>query len=297
MFRLLTTLVALTATSTLCLAQPVPQAPDRSLTVAAYNIRHGAGNDTCTTPPGTANCALNLPRIADVIRSSGADIVALQEVDRFWIRSGMFDEPQELADMLGWHMCYGANLDHRPDNHSPVPHQYGTATLSRFPILSCENTFLPKAAPPAGEQRGLLETLINVRGVPLYFYNTHLHTQLADRLVQTEAIAAHLAQRTAPRILTGDLNARPDEASLHVLYENLIDVWPLARPDDDGFTFPARPTQPPNRRIDYIFVSDDVTVSGAHVMIDDLTVMASDHYPVVAEVSLPGSAVGIGRRR
>jgi endonuclease/exonuclease/phosphatase family metal-dependent hydrolase len=296
MFKLVVPIVPiLVMAGSLAWAQPAPQAPDRELVVAAYNIRHGAGNDTCTTPPGQANCALNLPRIAEVIRASGADIVALQEVDRFWIRSGLMDQPQVLADLLGWHACYGANLDHPPDSHSPVAHQYGTATLSRLPILSCENTLLPRTG--TGEQRGLLETLINVRGVPLRFYNTHLHTTLADRMVQTEAIAAHIQQRSTPAILAGDLNALPTEPSLQVLYELLVDVWPVARPDDDGFTFPARPTQPPNRRIDYIFVSPDVGISGAKVDVDDLTVMASDHYPVVAEVVLPGTSVGIGRRR
>lgn len=280
---------------------PGPQAPDRPLTVASYNIKHGAGNDTCVTPPAepgmprNPDCSLDLPRIASVIEATGADVVGLQEVDRFWARSGTVDQPQELADMLGWHACYGANLDHQPDSHSSVPHQYGTAILSRFPILECTNTLLPKANPPAGEQRGLLEALINVRGVPLRFYNTHLHTQLADRQVQTQAIADILDERPAPAVLVGDLNARPTESSLPVLYARLTDVWPVARPGEPGYTYVASPSRAPDRRIDYILVSDDVTIEGAEVLVDELTALASDHYPVVAEIALPGRAVGIGR--
>lgn len=288
---------------TAAVAQPeVPQAPDRELTVASYNIRHAAGNDSCTTPPAepgqppNPNCALDLPRIATVIQQSGADIVGLQEVDRFWARSGTVDQPQELADMLGWHSCYGANLDHDPDRHSTVPHQYGTAILSRYPILECTNTFLPKANPPAGEQRGLLEALINVRGVPLRFYNTHLHTRLADRRVQTQAIAGLLDEGQGPAVLVGDLNARPDEDSLQVLYDRLIDVWPAAHPDDPGYTFVASPTRPPDRRIDYVMISAEVELNSADVLVNQLTALAADHYPVVAEIALPGPTVGIGRR-
>lgn len=283
-------------------AQPGPQAPDREVTIASYNIKHGAGNEDCTTPPAepgmppNPDCSLDLPRIATVIESLGVDIVALQEVDRFWARSGTADQTQELADMLGWHGCYGANLDHDPDNHATVPHQYGTAIVSRYPILECTNTHLPKANPPAGEQRGLLYALINVHGVPFLVYNTHLHTQLADRIVQTQAIAEILdGRRRGPAVLLGDLNARPDEESLPVLMSRLVDVWPAARPDDPGYTYVASPTRVADRRIDYILASGNIRIEGAEVVVNELTAMAADHYPVVARLALPGSEVGIGR--
>lgn len=51
-----------------------PQAPDRSVTVASYDIHHGVGVDD----------RLDLDRIAEQIRTSGADIIGLQEVDRHW---------------------------------------------------------------------------------------------------------------------------------------------------------------------------------------------------------------------
>jgi hypothetical protein len=60
-----------------------PQAPDRSVTVASYNIHHGVGEDD----------QLDLDRIAEQIRTSGADIIGLQEVDRHWSsRSDFVDQ-------------------------------------------------------------------------------------------------------------------------------------------------------------------------------------------------------------
>lgn len=287
------------------LAQGPPQAGPRPLTVATYNIHHGTGNDTCTTPPPqpgqppNADCGLDLERIASVIEQLGADVVGLQEVDRFWARSGGVDQPTVLADRLGMHMCYGANLVHQPDAHATVPHEYGTAILSRFPILSCENLFLPKANPPAGEQRGLLQARVNVRGVPLMFLNTHLHTAVADRRVQVQAIADWLDANPSLPVLVGDLNARPAETTLPPLFSRLVDVWPAAHPDpsEPGFTFPALPTRPPDRRIDYILTDPRIAIDAARVDVSDLTALAADHYPVVASIALPGSEVGIGRPR
>ena len=274
-----------------------PQAGPRPLRVMIYNIHHGTGNSPCTPPapsvPPAPDCGLNLDAIADVIRSQDPDVVGLQEVDRFWARSGTVDQPEYLSRALRMFSCYGANLDHQPDNHSGVHHQYGTLILSRFPILECGNTFLPRATANS-EQRGLLATVINVRGVPLRFYDTHLHTQLADRVVQVQAIVKLIGTPTQPTVLVGDLNARPTESSLPPLYGVLRDSWTLSGAGF-GYSYPASPARAPDRRIDYVFVSADVAVPAITVALGPATELASDHYPVVADLALPGLAVGVGQ--
>lgn len=81
------------------------QGKEVSTTVMSYNIHHGVGIDG----------QLSLQRIADVIRDSGAEIVGLQEVDRHYgERSDFKDQAKELADLLGYHYAYGANLDLEP---------------------------------------------------------------------------------------------------------------------------------------------------------------------------------------
>jgi endonuclease/exonuclease/phosphatase family metal-dependent hydrolase len=96
-----------------------------------------------------------------------------------------------------------------------MPRQYGTLILSRYPILECRNTFLPSVRPGdppvQREQRGLLKVTVNVRGVPLAFYNTHLeHTSTYQdvRAAQVDAIYQLVGIFTEPTILAGDLNAR-----------------------------------------------------------------------------------------
>jgi endonuclease/exonuclease/phosphatase family metal-dependent hydrolase len=153
-----------------------PHAPDRELSVATYNIHHGAGVDD----------RLDLERIAREIERGGADVIGLQEVDRRWsARSEFVDQASWLAERLGMHVAYAANLDLDPLEPGQPRRQYGTAVLSRFPILSGHNTLLPR--PRGGEQRGLLETVLNVRGVRVRFANTHLqHNSAEERLAQTQ---------------------------------------------------------------------------------------------------------------
>lgn len=286
-----------------------PQAGPRALRAMTYNIHHGTGNDDCTPPPVTrppsTECAFDLDRIAQVIRDQAPDIVALQEVDRFWGRSGTLDHPALLAAALEMQPCYGANLSHNPDTHSSVPHQYGTLILSKFDILECSNTFLPSTRPATDttpavnrEQRGLLEVLVNVRGVPLRVYNTHYeHTsQFADvRAAQIQATIAHIGDFEEDTILAGDLNAPPTAPEIQPLLAFMRDAWPIANPGAPGYTISASPTAEPTRRIDYLLLSPQVTVVGAVVPINPLTRLAADHYPVRGDFTLPGAHVGIGR--
>lgn len=254
-----------------------PVAPDRELTVMTYNIHHAVGVDG----------ELDLERIAGVIRSQEAEIIGFQEVDRHWsARSDFQDQAKELAGMLDMHYVYGANLDLEPAEPGQPRRQYGTAILSEYPILESGNTLLPR--PEGGEQRGLLEALINVEGVPARVYNTHLqHNSAVEREAQVEAIMDHVGEFEEPSILMGDLNARPDAPELQPLYTRFEDAWAEGG-KGPGYTYSA---EVPDRRIDYVLISPDVSVSEARVP----HTLASDHLPVVAELSIPGESVGIGR--
>ena len=284
-----------------------PQAKPRELRVMTYNIKHGQTNASCTQPPRIPgqppfpDCNLDLQASIEVIRAHNPDIVGVQEVDRFWARSGYEDEPAAMSAALGLnHYCYGPNLQHAPDSHSNVPHEYGTVVLSRFPILECTNTLLRRTG--NNEQRGLTLALINVRGVPLQFYNTHLHTTAVDRLMQTADIASVIdAAPEGSKVLVGDFNARPPAAEMVTIYARFSDAWleggvPTAD-NPNGYTSPARLLGNPTSRIDYVFVSPQVEVTTAYVPIDGQTRLASDHYPVVADIALPGSEVGIRRNQ
>lgn len=249
--------------------------PNRTLRLATFNIHHGASPDD----------VLDLERTASVIRAMRVDVVGLQEVDRHWSeRSDFVDQAAWLGRRLGFHHAYGANLDEDPPEPGRPRRQYGTAILSRWPILRARNTFLPRFEDH--EQRGLLEALIRVRDRRIRFACTHLqHNDERERQAQAEAIVDLLGGADLQRtVLVGDLNAVPDTPEIRTLTEVLDDCWERVG-DGPGYTYDS--TQP-DRRIDYVLASPDLRPLRAEVYAGDPP--ASDHLPVVAEYALDGRA-------
>ncbi|PFG66026.1 endonuclease/exonuclease/phosphatase family metal-dependent hydrolase [Propionibacteriaceae bacterium ES.041] len=245
---------------------------DFQLTVLSYNIKHGVGEDG----------RLDLARIAEEIRASGADVVGLQEVDRYWgERSDWADQGAELARLLGYQLAYGANLDEAPPEGRTERRQYGTAILSRYPIVASENvplTSIPYPTRPT-EQRGLLTATINVRGAFVQVWNTHLdHQRSEQRISQVREILSRLDDPARPTVLTGDLNAIPDTPEMELLRTRFADTFrELGR--DDAYTYP---TNAPDRRIDYVLHAGPIrTLSG-----ELRTAQYSDHLGVLARLQI-----------
>lgn len=250
---------------------------DRPARVLSFNIHHGQGLDG----------NLDLQRIADVIKTSDADIVGLQEVDKGWSRSDFVDQTTWLAETLDMRAVFGANLDLEPENPGESRREYGTAILTKRPILEWDNTLLPLIQ---GEQRGLLRVRVAIRGVPVQVYNTHLeHSNVEERAAQITAIKEMIDTTTDSVVLTGDMNATPDKPEIADLVEGLVDTWE-AGGAGEGHTYPV---EDPNARIDYVLSSDDVVTRTAAVITTD----ASDHLPVQADVLLPGAKIGVSGPR
>jgi endonuclease/exonuclease/phosphatase family metal-dependent hydrolase len=150
--------------------------------LVSYNIQYGRGRDG----------VFDLERIAAAV--TGADVIALQEVERFWQRSGMCDQPGTLAEMLGdYHWVFGAGVDldaSTRDEHGRLNNrrrQFGNMLLSRTPILSSRNHLLPKYASlgPMSVQRSALEAVIETASGRLRVYCVHLtHLSAETRMPQ-----------------------------------------------------------------------------------------------------------------
>jgi endonuclease/exonuclease/phosphatase family metal-dependent hydrolase len=163
--------------------------------LATYNIHFGLGVDG----------RYDLPRIADAVR--GADIIALQEVERFFRRSGMTDQVAEFAALLPeYYWIYGEGLDVDASSVGPDGQidnrrrQFGNMLLSRFPILSRRNHLLPKwgTVSQISLQRSALEGVIALPSGPVKVYTLHLHHLApALRLQQVDALLEVIAR--APR--------------------------------------------------------------------------------------------------
>ncbi len=169
----------------------------------SYNIQFGRGKDR----------RFDLPRIAAELK--GADVIALQEVERYWQRSGNLDQVSELVSLLGdYYWVYGAGVDlHRnqdqdkPGIQYPQRRQFGNLLLSRRPILSSRHHLLPKYAStgPLSLQRSAIEAIIATRAGALRLYSVHLtHLCAATRIPQVEALLRiHQQAPTEGAAITG----------------------------------------------------------------------------------------------
>lgn len=232
----------------------------RELRVLTFNIHHAEGAD------GT----LDVARVAEVIKRSGADVVALQEVDRGAERSGRRDLLKELADLTGMRYAFGKNIDLQGGD-------YGNGLLTSRPIVSEGNRLLPTTN--GGEQRGVLQVVIDVQGTQVLVLATHLDHRRDDaqRVASAGAMLEMLkAWGDAPVMALGDFNDVPGSATHEALTTaGLIDVW-RAVGEGDGATIPVTA---PNRRIDWVLVRG-LEPLRAEVLKTD----ASDHLPVAATV-------------
>src|ERR1043166_5507630 len=137
-----------------CQTAPPPTASN-AFRVMTYNIHHGEGLDG----------KVDLLRIAELIKREGADIVALQEVDKSVERTARRDFPDELAALTGM-TCVFSNNYHFQGG------EYGNAVLTRFPVKRWTNTHFKKVNET--EQRGILQLLLEVQGREVVFMATHI---------------------------------------------------------------------------------------------------------------------------
>ena len=155
--------------------------------IVTYNIQFGLGKN------GHNDLALIASEIA------GADIIALQEVERNWQHSGCVDQPRTLAGLLDqYYWVYGPYFDVDASKKTSdgtitnVRRQFGNMILSRTPILSTRLFPLPKSI--ITDQRnmvmGMLEGVVDLGGgVAMRVYNTHLSAKsAADRIAQIHTI-------------------------------------------------------------------------------------------------------------
>jgi endonuclease/exonuclease/phosphatase family metal-dependent hydrolase len=215
-----------------------------------------------------------------VIRAAGPDVVGLQEVDRHYgDRSGFADQAPWLADALGMHLAFGATLDLDPPAAGRPRRRFGNAVLSRHPIADSDNVLLPRSG--GHEQRGLLRAGIDAGPQRWQVYTTHLQpNDPAERLAQARAVAERIGAPDHPLILLGDLNATPGTPEIRALTGGLADAWAAGR--CVGHTFPA---PLPYRRIDYVLHSPACRASAATVAGSLTARIASDHLPVVADMT------------
>lgn len=240
------------------------------LRVLVFNIH--AGKD--------AHGVDNMERVAAVVRETNADIVLLQEVDKFTTRSGKVDQVATLTRLTGYKGVFGKTLDYQGGD-------YGIAILSRWNIISDTLIHLPLNPPQARaggsyEPRGALRISIAAPGGAIHVVNTHLDASGADsfrrqEIPQVLAVGEAMKKTGALVLVGGDLNSEPSSAILGIVRDaKWVDLWTRCGKGND-LTYPQ---DKPIKRIDYLLAQPGVICRKATVLTSD----ASDHRGVLFEL-------------
>jgi endonuclease/exonuclease/phosphatase family metal-dependent hydrolase len=216
----------------------------------SYNIRNARGMDNVT----------DCKRIAGVINSTRADIVAIQEIDSATRRSGGIFILKEIAGHTKMEFSFSASIPFQGG-------KYGTGILSREKPLATKSVALPGKE----EARSLLIAEFKDYVVCC----THLSLNAEDRLSSVEIINRHTKDYKKTVYLAGDLNDAPSSMTI----EELQKSWTILN-DTAQLTFPS---VSPNTCIDYILVRKTGRVEVLNSSAVDEKV-ASDHLPIYVKV-------------
>ena len=253
------------------------EAHDASLRIMTVNVAHGRGESFHQLLQRTDTTLANLDSIASLLRCSGADIVALQEVDgpSFW--SGNFSHIDYLADNGAFSQSvHGKHVD-------GFGLSYGTALMANLDLMDPRAiTFDPSLSPvPKGfvvstvSWPGNSRVEVDIVSVHLDFASENIRKRQAAELIET------LRQRRRPVIIMGDFNTGWEENSTVQHISEALGLTAFS-PEQAGLeTFPAF-----GERLDWIMVSPELSFRSYHVLPDPV----SDHRSVIAEVVLNDTA-------
>jgi endonuclease/exonuclease/phosphatase family metal-dependent hydrolase len=246
-----------------------------TLRVMTYNVHSCVGMDG----------KIDAERIARVIARARPDVVALQELDVGRVRSFGEDQAHRIARYLemDFHFHPAMHLEEE---------RYGDAILTHLPQRLVKVGSLPGLADkPRLEPRGALWVALDLHGQEVQVINTHLGLSPRERMAQVEVLLGSdwlgHEQCRDPVILCGDFNAQPTSLVCRRIGDRLQDAQALAQGHRPRCTFTSRF---PTVRIDHIFVSPGLEVSGIEIPRWQLARIASDHLPLVAELRIRARA-------
>ena len=244
----------------------------KTIQIGTFNIQHGADHKVYLA---SKKDYIDLPQVAEVIRSLRFDICALNEVRNEENTPVAVNQAKVIGEALGYHYYFAKAIDFRGG-------AYGNAIVSRYPIVKTlcypiTTTKEERGEPPHPyyENRVLLAADIDVDGEILTVLVCHYGLIPLEQTRAVEALRTALSEAKHPVVYLGDFNVTPDSDIYKEIASLLTDA---ASGEADHFTFPSHA---PRKKIDYIFTGEGATAEDFTVA----EVVASDHFPITAKVT------------
>ncbi|MBE9538887.1 MAG: endonuclease/exonuclease/phosphatase family protein [Proteobacteria bacterium] len=238
------------------------------------NLAHGRKDSLNQWLVSAEQIRQNLDEVAAYLMEVGADVVALQEADGPSRWSGNFDHVAYLAEKSGFR--YSVYAEHAQISMG----NYGTAILSKWPIVEAQGLTYPDSPPTASkgftlatvawQRAGEVATKLDIISVHLDF------SRKSVRLQQIDELAEVLSLRDNAIAIMGDFNS--EWLAKEYMVENSGETKRLYvyQPDSDQLsTYKAK-------RLDWILLSHDLVFESYEVE----QRLLSDHKAVVADIAL-----------
>lgn len=245
--------------------------PKDTIRVMTYNVHSCVGRDG----------RISTHRIAEVIARYSPDVAALQELDAHRPRTNGEHQARDIARRLDMEFHFHPSFEVEDE-------QYGNAVLSRYPLKVIHAGGLPThKGRRALEKRGALWAAISFSDREVQVINTHLGLNRTERAAQAEALMGErwCSHRSClpPLIICGDLNSLSISRVYKRFASSLADVQLSAGNGRPKGTYPSLY---PVMRIDHIFTSPGMEITGVQAPWTRLTAAASDHIPLIADIRL-----------
>jgi endonuclease/exonuclease/phosphatase family metal-dependent hydrolase len=226
-----------------------------NIRVATFNV-HAFGNGN------------KLSDIAEAIRESGAQVVGLQEVDRFVPRSGKLDYAKELSLATGYPYYYFSKAINLNGG------EYGTMILSQQPIIFAETYTITTA----GEDRVMGYTQLLTNKGLVNFFNVHMpNGSSSQKISALRAMEKKISSTGAKHyIVTGDFNASAEWLGKNIKLEAKLANTKLKTFGRGSST----------KIIDNIICSENILASSLGSL-ETLNDKVSDHNLISVRVRIP----------
>jgi endonuclease/exonuclease/phosphatase family metal-dependent hydrolase len=239
-----------------------------TLRIVTYNIHKARGMDGRVRPS----------RIVDVLAEIRADIIALQEVVNIPHGAPEDHQAEYISRRLGYPFVVG-------EARKLKGGVYGNVVLSRFAITHWRNFDI---SVEHAEKRGCLRVDLDL-GAPgrVTVFNIHLGTSLIERRVQArKLISSDILTNDdcrGRRIIVGDFNEWTSGLTTRYLASHFksADIrehmnWTRTYP---GFF--------PFMHLDHVYYDPDLRLVRLGLHRNRLSLIASDHLPLVADFDAP----------
>ncbi|XXH02108.1 Protein cwh43 [Hypoxylon texense] len=162
-------------------------------------------------------------RMRDLIKELEIDVIGLLETDSQRIIMGNRDTTQFLSEDLGMYVDYGPG---------PNKHTWGSALLSKFPIMNSTHHLLPS---PVGELAPAIHATLDVYGelVDVFIFHSGQEEDPEDRRLQTEYLSKLMGSSSRPSILLAYLVTKPLEGNYNTYVSDISGMHDVEPSDWD----------------------------------------------------------------